>query len=104
MKKFRLDLTSKDFTKDDFETIHNYEKDGVVIEINNDCGNWWITKVSVDGEESNFHDMSLDFENLSSNKKIESLLENGLDIESACEEAGAKWIVRINLEDSYIRF
>ena len=103
MKTFKIDLRSKDITNDDFETVHDYENDGVKIEIENDGGNWWISNVFYNNEESNALDTPGSFENNSLNDKIDNLLREGLDIETACEEAGAKWIININ-DDRYIKF
>jgi hypothetical protein len=98
MKKFNIQLRSNDITNDDFESTHNYEKDGVIIEINNDGGNWWIENVSVDGGEYNIHDAANNLENLSNNKALDDLIEEGIDIETALEELKAKWLVKINDE------
>jgi hypothetical protein len=80
------------------EPVLVHEKEGVKIEVETDSGNWWITGVSVNGNEYNVYDSfeASNMENNSGEDRIEQLLEEGTHFEDACKEVGADWYVRIN--------
>lgn len=95
MNTYHVNLTHSDIWKDDSnEPITHHEIEGVTIEVDTDCGLWWITDVIVDGLSYNSMD-GFDPSTFQGPSEVEAKLEEGIDIETAAEECGAVWMVRI---------
>lgn len=77
------------------EGVKHHLIDGVCIEANYDGGNWWVEEVSIDGEIANAFDCS-DLSNFEGPSIVREMLTDGIEVEEACEKAGAKWMVEMN--------